>query len=422
MKMPLKYKFPKKFLWGAATSAHQVEGGTHNQWTVWELENAKSLASQAKYKLRDLPIWNEIAREAANPSNYVSGRAVDHYHRYEEDFDLLTSMHMNAFRFSIEWSRIEPHEGHWDNQEIEHYRRYLIALKARGIEPVVTMFHWTTPVWFAEKGGFEKRRNIKFFVRFCQKIFSELGDHFRLVCTFNEPEVYVAFGWLHEGEWPPSKKGQYALGYWTYRNIAVAHNRVAKMAHALRPRHFRLGTTKNIANHYAGDKRLKTRLFMWFTIYMEDYLYINATRRHMDWLGINYYFSNRYIDGRMNNESDFTQDLGWEMKPDHLEFVLLRIYNKYKIPIIITESGVADTHDRYRKWWIAHTIDAIDKAMKKGADIRGYLHWSLLDNLEWAYGKWPRFGLIAVNYRTMQRTPRSSARWFGSVIKQLRGV
>lgn len=416
-----KYTFPKTFLWGAATSAHQVEGGNHNQWSIWEFENAHSFAQQAKYRLNGLENWHEIEREATNPHNYVSGRASDHYRRYEEDFDLLKKMNMNAFRFSIEWSRIEPEEGLWNEHEIEHYRQYLLALKKRNITPVVTLFHWTMPVWFAQKGGFEKRRNIKYFLRFAEKIFTELGDHFRIVCTFNEPEVYVAFGWLHEGEWPPGRKGEFLLGYYTYRNIAIAHNRVVKLARTYK-HSFKLGTTKNIANHYSGDTKLKTWLFMWFTMYMEDYLYLNHTRRHTDWIGVNYYFSNRYINAQPANENDYVQDLAWEMKPDDIKFVLQRIYKKYKKPIIITENGVADRNDRYRKWWIAHTLDAIHEAMKSGVDVRGYLHWSLLDNFEWAYGKWPRFGLVAVNYRTMERTMRSSATWFGSVIKQMRGL
>ena len=416
-----KYTFPKNFLWGAATSAHQVEGGNHNQWSVWELENARALAQQAKYKLKDLPEWSHIQKEATNPANYVSGRAVDHYRRYEQDFDLITDLNMNAFRFSIEWSRIEPEEGVWNEHEIEHYRQYLVALKERGIEPVVTLFHWTMPVWFAKKDGFEKRSNIKYFVRFCEKVFEELGAHFKITCVFNEPEVYVAFGWLHEGEWPPSKKGQFLLGYWTYLNIAVAHNHVVKLARKRTP-HLRLGTTKNIANHYAGDKSLKTKLFIWFTMYMEDYLFLNKIKRHMDWIGVNYYFSNRYIDGLPNNETDYIQDVGWEMQPENISHVLERIYAKYKKPIIITENGVADYNDKYRKWWIAHTLDAIHSSMKKGVKVEGYLHWSLLDNFGWAFGKWPRFGLIAVDYRTMKRTPRSSAIWFGKVIKTMRGL
>ena len=130
-----KLRFPKRFYWGASTSAHQVEGGTHNQWSIWELENAVALAQRARYQDTWLPDWERIEPQATDPKNYISGRATDHYSKYELDFDLLTKLNMNAFRFSIEWSRIEPEEGKWDTEAIEHYRKYLAALKERGIEP-----------------------------------------------------------------------------------------------------------------------------------------------------------------------------------------------------------------------------------------------------------------------------------------------
>src|SRR5690606_5391821 len=148
----------------------QVEGGNHNQWSVWELENAKSKAAQAKHQWEDLESWEMIKEEAQNPDSYVSGKAADHYNRYEQDFDLLQKMNMNALRFSVEWSRVEPEEGAWNVAAVEHYKNYAAELKKRGIEPVVTLFHFTLPVWFVAKGGFEKRANVKYFVRFAEKI------------------------------------------------------------------------------------------------------------------------------------------------------------------------------------------------------------------------------------------------------------
>jgi len=168
-------RFPKRFLWGAATAAHQVEGGNHNQWSVWELENAKSKAAQAEYIYDHYDSWSRVATQAKKPSNYVSGKVGDHYNRYEEDFDLLESMHMNAYRFSVEWSRIEPQEGLWNAEAVMHYKDQIASLKKRGIEPMVTLFHFTLPVWFADKGGFAKRSNVKYFTRFATKIITELG-------------------------------------------------------------------------------------------------------------------------------------------------------------------------------------------------------------------------------------------------------
>lgn len=413
-----KYVFPKRFLWGASTSAHQVEGSNHNQWTVWELENAKTLAKTAERRLSGLEIWPEIKKAATTPENYISGRAVEHYSRYAEDFDLLEKMNMNSFRFGIEWSRIEPEQGKWNYDEIEHYRRYLIELRRRQIQPMVTLFHWTIPVWFAEKGGFEKRKNIDDYVVFVEKIIEELGEYFKLVCTFNEPENYALFGWV-TGEWPPSKRRQYHLCLSVYNNIATAHNRACRMIHEKGTAH-KVGLSKSFSRFAARDEEFSSRLLARLSYYVADEYFLNKTKHHLDWIGVQYYFSLNYVNGRLVNHQKPMNDLGWEMRPDDLENILLRVHKHYDLPIIITESGVADDHDQYRRWWIAHQIDAMFKAMKQGVNVRGYLHWSLLDNFEWAYGKWPHFGLAEVDYRTMKRTLRPSAIWFGRVIKKLR--
>jgi beta-glucosidase len=419
IKKTLPVQFPKRFLWGAATSAHQVEGNTHNQWTVWELENAKSLAKQAEYKLKDVPVWEGVKDQASDPENYVSGQATDHYNLYEKDFDIVKAMHLNAFRFSIEWSRIEPTKGNWDPAEIQHYREYLQALNKRGIEPVVTLMHWTLPTWFTDMGGFEKRANVRHFVRFAQKIFEEFGQEFRLVCTLNEPEVYVAEGWI-EGIWPPSKRSKFTA-LRVYTNLAYAHRQIYKLAHRTN-RRLKVGLSKDIAHHYRGDDALSTKLMVAGAQYVADYFFLNRVRRSLDWLGINYYFTNKYQGFKRVPSDAPLNDLGWEMEPQNLQFVLERIYKKYKTPIIVTENGVADREDKHRKWWISHSISAMYKAMKNGVKLDGYLHWSLLDNFEWAYGKWPNFGLVKVDYKTMKRSPRASAIWLAKLVKELRGI
>lgn len=414
----MKYTFPKRFLWGAATSAHQVEGGLKNQWSAWELENAKSLAKQAEYKLNELPVWHEVKDQATKASNYTSGKAANHYRLYEKDFEILSELNMNAFRFSIEWSRVEPEEGKWDVKAIEYYRKYLIALRRRKIEPMVTLFHWTTPVWFDQKGGFEKAGNVKYFTAFAEKVFDELGEHMRLVCILNEPESVVMHGYV-TGDWPPMQQGDYVKAIKVYKNLARAHNKVAQAAKK-RSRRLKVGVSKGCAYHYAADTSWKSKVSVRTAEYIADYWFLNRIKKHLDWLGLNYYFSFGYENGRMLPPKPPMNDLGWEMAPDDMQFVLERLYKKYRKPLIVTESGVADRNDRYRKWWIAHSIDAIHKAMQNGARVEGYLHWSLLDNFEWAYGKWPRFGLVEVDYKTFKRAVRPSARWFGKVIAQLR--
>ena len=405
--------FPKDFLWGASTSAHQVEGGTHNQWTEWELEHARALASQAEYQYGDLPSWPRIKAEAKLPDNYVSGKASGHYALYEKDFDILKKLGLSAFRFSIEWSRIEPTEGVWDVAAIQHYKQYIAALKARDVEPIMTLFHFTLPVWFAKKGGFEKRGNTTYFVRFAEKVLNELGSDIRYVITINEPEVY-AYESYREGNWPPAHQNKW-LAWRVLSNLIRAHNQTAKMIHQLN-RRYEVSIAKNASYTYPGDDAWLTRLASVIGQYLRDDYVLRRVRKQCDFIGVNYYFSNRFYGYRVHNPDQRLSDLGWDMAPQNLQYVLERLSVKYQKPIIITENGVADGDDSQRAWWLASTMSALSAARKNGADVRGYMHWSLLDNFEWEKGKWPRFGLVAVNYVTMKRTVRPSAKKFAKYI------
>lgn len=413
------HPFSKHFLWGAATAAHQVEGGNHNQWSVWELENARSLAAQALHKDGHVPAWDDIRQEATSPDNYISGALVDHYHRYEEDFALLEKMHMNAYRFSIEWSRIEPRRGQWDAAEVAHYREYIASLKTRGIEPIVTLFHFTLPVWFAEMGGFEKRANVAYFVQFAERIVRELGRDIRYIITINEPEVYVNESYILQ-HWPPQSTSKWKTWH-VIQNLAHAHNQAAKAIHKI-GRHYKVSIAKNSNNFYAGDNAWLSRLSARVMQYWQDDYFIKKVIKHCDFLGVNYYFSNRVYGYRIHNPDQRLSDLGWDLAPGDIEYVLLRLHDKYKKPIMITENGIADRDDEFRKWWIAQTLAGMQRAMGEGVTLLGYMHWSLLDNFEWGFGKWPRFGLAAVDYKTGTRTLRPSAVWFGGIIKKLRGL
>ena len=410
-------RFPKRFLWGASTAAHQVEGGTHNQWSVWELEHAKTWAAQAEYQLGDLENWPAIKERAKDPDNYVSGAVVDHYNRYEEDFDLLTTLNMNAYRFSVEWSRIEPTEGAWNVEAIEHYKQYVRALKQRDIEPVLTLFHFTLPVWFSELGGFEKRSNTKYFVRFAEKILSELGADIRLVITLNEPAGYALQSY-HQGVWPPAHQSKLTT-LKVINNLAHVHNKTAKMIHGL-SRRYSVSFADNTGYFYAGDDALLSRWYAGFLQYVQDDYFIKKVRKQCDFLAVNFYASNRIYGYRIHNPEDRLSDMGWDMTPETLQFALERLHDKYKLPIIVTENGLADENDINRKWWLTHTLLAMQKALANGVQLQGYFHWSLLDNFEWAYGKWPKFGLVEVDYHTQKRTIRPSAAWFGAIIKKLR--
>ncbi len=412
-------KFPKKFLWGASTSAHQVEGGQRNQWTVWELDNARSLATRAPYRFDELENWSVIAREAKNPNNYVSGRGVDHYRRYAEDFDMLGQMGLNSFRFSIEWSRIEPNQGTWDAKEIEHYRTYLRELKKRGITPVVTLFHFTLPVWFAELGGFEKRRNVKYFVQFVEKVFEELGRELKYVITINEPTVYVSQGY-EQGNWPPNQSSG-KLAFRVLENLILAHKKVYALAQGSEhARRLKLSMAHHVVYFYPGDDARLTRMTTWWKDFQENAWVIRRVRKQSDFLAVNYYQAFRIYGTRAHNSEVLTQnDLGWDMQPDLLEYLLKDLWEQHRLPIMVTENGVADADDAKRIGWLKESIAAMHRALQSGVKVIGYQHWSLLDNFEWDKGYWAKFGLVAVNRRTMERSLRQSGEWYGKIVKRL---
>ncbi|HAC56072.1 TPA: hypothetical protein DCF80_01090 [Candidatus Saccharibacteria bacterium] len=410
--------FPKRFFFGASTSAHQVEGNNHNNWSVWELESAKTLAKSAEYKLADLPVWDEVKDDAIDPDNYVSGEAIDHYSRYQLDLALAEKLNMNAFRFSIEWSRIEPEPGVWNREAIDHYRDYIREIKRRGMEPLPTLYHWTVPVWFSEMGGFEHKGNIKFFTRFAEKVIDEYHEDFRYITTINEPDTVISHGYITLDH-PPQQRS-YLKAFLVYRNLLRAHKAIYNYAHK-KSRRLKVGFTKSYAWVRGGDDRLITRLAVRVDLWVRDDVVIRYVRRKCDFLGVNYYFSDRHIGVGINNENTKVNDLGWDMRPEDLKHVLIRL-KKWKKPIIITETGVADHKDEHRKWWIAQTLAAVHGAIHAGVDVFGYLHWSLLDNFEWAYGRWPRFGLIGVDYKNgLKRTVRPSAVWYGKLISKMKG-
>jgi beta-glucosidase len=410
--------FPKDFFWGASTAGHQVEGGNSNQWTVWEQHNAKELAQTAHQRLGWLPNWQDVKKQAETKENYISGDGVEHYQRYEADFDIVKSLNMNAFRFGIEWSRIEPREGEWDEAEIAHYREYIAQLRKRGIEPFANIWHWTFPVWFAEMGGFAKRSNIKYFERFVQKLADELVDDLGYIITLNEPNVYASFGYL-SGEWVPNQKKPLTF-LKVYRNLYTAHRRAYAILKKQKPG-LQIGIAHQVGNIQAKRPHniLDQTATRWMR-YFWNWWFMNRIRKQQDFVGINYYFTDYYTGlAKKVNPSVPVNDLGWYMEPEGLYPLLLSAWRHYKKPIFITENGLADAKDEYRRWWLEETIVAMERALSEGVDLRGYLHWSLLDNFEWKYGWWPQFGLVHIDRKTMKRTVRPSAKWFAVRIKDI---
>ncbi|MDQ3123325.1 MAG: family 1 glycosylhydrolase [bacterium] len=413
------YSFPKDFLWGTATAGHQIEGGNFDQWTVWELDNAADMAKDAANRLRWLPSWLDIKNQAEDPENYVSGKGVDHIRRYKEDFRILKKLNLNAFSFSIEWSRVEPDQGVWDKKAIDRYHNYLNEMKTAGIEPVIKLWHWTHPVWFDELGGFGKRKNVVYFERYVEKIAQEFGDDIRYVITLNEPNVYPFYSDFNEGVKVPPYQSKWRRAM-TFFWLVRAHKRAYEI---LKKRNHNLWVSAAVQFAHNAPKKLNwlSRLAVWGADYFGNYLFYNLTRNQLDYIAINHYFTN-YFDGlKQHNPPQPVSDLGWYMEPANIGEVCVKVWLRYRKPIMITENGVADSEDKYRQWWLEETMRALVSARQAGADIFGYLHWSLLDNFEWHQGWWPKFGLIKVDRnRDMKRLVRPSAVWWARTLAKIK--
>ncbi|PIP92029.1 beta-glucosidase [Candidatus Wolfebacteria bacterium CG18_big_fil_WC_8_21_14_2_50_39_7] len=404
-------KFPKGFYWGSATSAHQVEGNNVNDWSEWEKKNAERLAKEAKEKWQ--PWQQEKFPEMFNPENYISGRACDHYHLYEQDFDIAKKLGHNAHRFSIEWSRIEPEQGKFNEKEIEHYRKVILALKKRGIEPFVTLWHWTNPLWIRDIGGWENKKITDYFERYAEKISNALGENVKFWITLNEPEIYASNSYF-AGVWPPQKKNLFAY-LRVLNNLIKAHRKaygVIKKANS----NSKIGIAKNNIYFEAYQNKLVNRVLKKFIDWWWNFYFLNRIRNHQDFIGLNHYFHNRINYGFNKNENKKISDIGWELYPEAIYYVLkdLKRFNK---PIYITENGLADGGDKKRSWFILESLKNIGKAINEGVNVRGYLHWSLMDNFEWDKGFWPRFGLVEVNYKTLERKIRPSALQYAKICK-----
>ncbi|MCK9379012.1 MAG: glycoside hydrolase family 1 protein [Candidatus Moranbacteria bacterium] len=407
-----KLKFPKGFLWGASTSAHQVEGGLNNNWTEWEKENAGRLAKEAGKKWKK---WQqEKFPEMFEKENYISGRACDHYNRYEEDFDIAKELGHNAHRFSIEWSRIEPEEGKFDEKEIEHYRKVILALKERGMEPFVTLWHWTEPVWFNEKGGWTNKKSQEYFLRFVEKIVNSLKSNVRFWIVVNEPNVGLGFGYF-KGSQPPAKKGLFNF-LRAYFNLFSVYKKSYKIIHSISS-NANVGFAHSFAPYESDIIWPVGKLIVLMGEYFSKY-FVKKNKGYFDFVGCNYYLRHRVSLKKNELSVGDINDLNWEIYPKGIYDTLMKI-KKYNLPVYITENGLADADDSRRKKFIVEHLKYVHKAISEDVDVCGYLHWSLLDNYEFpdVRGFWPRFGLVEVDYKTLERKIRSSALEYAKICK-----
>jgi beta-glucosidase len=298
---------------------------------------------------------------------------------------------------------------------LEHYKAFIFKLKQNNIEPFVTLWHWTFPLWAWEKAGFESSQVVKNYVEFVKKVVKFLQNDVKFWLTINEPNIYSDNSYL-TGVWPPQKQSRWARNK-VLRNLVKAHKLTFEAIKKINPS-LQVGLATN--NNYYEVKRssLINNIIKDYVEWLKNYHFLNQVKKHIDFIGLNYYFHNVVDKGLNKNENKIVSDLGWELYPQGIYYVLKDL-QAYQRPIYITENGLADAKDQHRPWYIQETIKAIGLAIQDQVDVRGYFHWSLLDNFEWADGFDPRFGLFEVDYQTFERVPRASAILYKNIIKNL---
>lgn len=389
--------FPKGFLWGTATAAHQVEGNnTNNDWWEWE-------------------------HRADTPCKEPSGDCCDQYHLYPNDIKLIADLGLQAYRFSIEWSRVEPAEGEFSQAALQHYKRVIASCWENGVQPIVTLHHFTTPLWVAALGGWENPRTADLFARYSAKVAQFMGSDVARWCTINEPNMVSTIGYLI-GQFPPGKRS---------RSSRDAVNTVFCDAH-IKSR----DAVKSISSAPIGLTLAMVEFQVDAQSENPDEIAMAYEKRQKgfdgletcfleaaigdDFFGVQTYTRERFnAQGRMKPDPDARLTImGYEYYPQALEATIRRAYDETRgVPIMVTENGIAVVNDQERVEYVEEALRCVLRCIADGIPVEGYMYWSLLDNFEWAYGYGPTFGLVGVNRDTQERHIKPSARWLGNVAR-----
>ena len=398
-------KFPDGFLWGTASAAHQVEGDNrNNDW--WEFEQ-------------------QPGRIANGDSSAI---ACDNYHRYREDFALLREMKQNAHRLSIEWSRIEPSQGEFDARQIRHYRDVLGELREQGIQPMVTLHHFTSPLWFTAKGGWAAAGAAHAFMPFVHRVIDELGDLIGLWCTINEPNIYAVSGWM-VGEFPPGRKGEITSLYRVLSNMRRAH----ELAYGAIKRRWPDSSVGLSHHRFLMLPASKRRSDRWAAraaeLVLDRWPVAPGQLRHVvdapsDYIGIAHYWGQMCAFDQRRPQDQFVRrfnvpgvpvtDMGLSSDPKWMRLVLNDL-RRLRKPVYITENGLATNDDEWRQRYLKEILSNVQLAIDDGVDVRGYFHWTNMDNFEWARGYAMRFGLIDVDRKTLERRIKPSGRLYARI-------
>jgi beta-glucosidase len=423
----IPWKFGKNFLWGSATAAYQVEGYCYNtNWNQFE----SAVDEQGKPKIHE---------------GQKAGAACDEWNLYKEDIKLMKDISLNSYRFSVEWSKIEPQPGVFDETVLNHYEEEVDELLRNGIEPMVTLHHFTNPIWFEEKGAFLQEDSPETFVKFAEKVVKRLAPKVKLWCTINEPAIYAIFGYF-TAEFPPAGKDAKQAAR-VYRNLLRAHTAAYKVMKKIQPES-QVGLVVHVAlfdpphkwnlldviiarmlNKNMNESHFKYLVEGKFEFSMPglvDEKYESDDKGAFDYIGLNYYTDHFRIFRPFEKEqfleitkspADQLTDMGWEIYPEGL-YRSLKVIKRYTTkPIYITENGIADAADTKRAKYIEDHLLVLNKAIADGIDVRGFYYWSLMDNFEWAKGFAKRFGLYHVDFATQKRTLYEGSKKYTEIIK-----
>ena len=419
------YELGTDFLLGTATAALQIEGGDrNNNW----------------YR------WSEMKRIKDGSHSL---RANDHYNRLEEDIALMKDMNHHTYRLGLEWSRIEPSPGEWSNEGLSHYRRELTLLREAGIIPLVTLHHFSHPLWFEDMGGWENPDSPELFRRFTLQVLQELGHLASDWITINEPNVYALGGYV-SGDWPPGKTSipSYLR---VLKNMIAAHILAYGEIHRIRQEKLFPGKTRvGVANHiriFDPEDNPGARTAATLMDHMFHQLAVTGmvegkmlfplgvgTRPkgvmpgfYMDFFGLNYYtrdivayapFSLATMFGRQKSDPALAKnDLGWDIYPEGLYRICKAYYSRYQVPIYITENGICDAEDNQRPRYIIEHLAQVARLRQEGVPVERYYHWTLMDNFEWIEGESARFGLVHCDFDTQVRTIRQSGHLYSEICR-----
>lgn len=415
------YKLPEDLLFGTATASVQIEGGDRNN------------------------NWYRFCEQGRTKDGSHCIVADDHWNRYEEDIAIMKEMNQQLYRMSLEWSRLEPAEGCFDEDAISHYRAELSLLLQNGIRPLVTLHHFSHPLWFEDMGGWENPRSVECFLSYTEKAVNSFGDLVAEWVTINEPNVYLE-GAYSSGSFPPHKVSLKAY-FKGLKHMSTAHIKAYKSIHRIRKDCGYAGETLvGFAKHVRVFDTIGSGILPKLSRGLVDYSFNTITLEAMingrfifpigcgsypygrgkfcDYLGINYYTRDmigftwkptRVFADITVREGAELNDMGWEIYPEGLYILCRKYYEAYALPVFITENGICDEGDNKRSRFIYDHLEQVKMLREDGVDVRRYYHWSLLDNFEWEFGLTPKFGLVEVDYRTQKRTIRNSGRFYSEI-------